>query len=410
MTFRIACIFLTLALGIPAVAQEARLLPASDKDFRVSGQIMTLRDGVTRAEGMAGEDAAVFMPARGEPVSSGLQAPQNDSRSYTLRVAARELASGVSLPLTAPGAIVRLAPVPGSGGRTLQGDDIQIRQGPWVLEGREAARDLASGPELAAAAPVFSADTVALRLSDRIVAGEAVLQVRESALLRGGRYHIHVFEADSPVRARIGADSPLFALGEAMSAEGRIEGMNGVRLSRVEGVLISPDGQRRPVQWTPGEDGTFASALRLPRQQAGGAGLWELEAQLEGRGENGPVRRDVRLAFDVVAPTARLNGHTEVVRQADGWRLLVGVDVASPGRYELRAGLDRQGTAHSARWLEAGRHVMELTFPGALPQRALLRDVRLIDQSRMALLHVQSDGVAVSADDADHLPGPRLGL
>jgi hypothetical protein len=411
MSFRLILLMMVLALALPVMADEARLMPVGDGDFAVSGNLSQVRDDVRPAAGVQGEPASVFMPARGESVSTALSAPENDSRSYSLTVTARELSAGVSLPLSASGAVLRIVPEAGGGARLLQVDDVMIRQGAWDLQGRAAARDLARGEELSQAAPVFGADTLAMRLSDRVGAGEAVLQVREAALLRGGRYQLHVFEPESPVRARLSAERPIAALGQEFAAGGQLMGAAGLAVERVQGDLISPDGRRIPVDWEAADGEDFGTRLALPRTGANSRGLWELEARLEGAGPQGPVRRDVRVAFEMVAPTARLNGAAAVAPSAEGWTVRVAVDVASPGRYEVRATLPDVGTAHAASWLEPGRQELVLQFPGSLPRQAVLEDLRLVDQSRVALLHVQQEGLAIGNQrDRDILPEARAGL
>jgi hypothetical protein len=411
MSFRSILLIMVLTLALPVMADEARLMPLGEGDFSVSGNLSQVRDDVRPAAGVQGEPAAVFMPARGETVTTALSAPESDSRSYSLTVTARELSAGVRLPLSASGAVLRMVPEAGGGARLLHIDDVTVRQGAWELQGRAAARDLARGEDLRQAAPVFGNDTLAMRLSDRIGAGEAVLQVREAALLRGGRYQLHVFEPESPVRARLGAERPIAALGQAFTAGGQLMGAADLTVERVQGDLVSPDGRRIPVDWSATDGDDFDTRLVLPRTAAESRGLWELEARVEGAGQQGAVRRDVRVAFEMVAPTARLSGAAAVAPSAEGWTVRVAVDVASPGRYEVRATLPDVGTAHAASWLEPGRQTLLLQFPGSMPRQAVLQDLRLVDQSRVALLHVQQEGLAIGNQrDQDILPELRVGL
>lgn len=234
-----------------------------------------------------------------------------------------------------------------------------------------------------------------MRLSNRIGAGEAVLSVRDEALMRGGRYRVHVFEPESAVVGRASADRPLISLGGRFSADAGLVGVEGLQMRAVDAELRSPDGERFPVRLQMDRDGRVSGNLNLPRVQSSDDGLWELAATLEGEGPQGAIRRDVRVAFAGVAPTARLDGRAVVAEQRGEWQVHVGVQVRTPGRYEVRATLPSAGTAHTARWLEAGRHELSLAFPGELPDSATLRNLRLTDQSRMSVLHAQSAGIAI---------------
>ncbi|WP_406672081.1 DUF4785 domain-containing protein [Natronospira sp.] len=385
---RILTVMVVASLPVAAAAEQVRLLPPASDDFQGSVRTTQMAQVSERPEGPRGEAASIFMPASdGKIHSGGLQAPEGESRSYRLEVSAARLADGVSLPLSAAGAVVRLSPVGSSGARQLQGRDVEIRQGPWALQGRAVARELAGAEHQQAAREVFGPDTLAFRLDRRIAAGEATLQVRREALMRGGRYQVHVFEPESPAVGVISASQPLVSLGESLSAEAGVAGLRNLKVESVEAWLHSPSGERMRVD--------DLSTVTLPRLSAVEPGLWELEGRIQARGPDGPVRRDVRVAFEGVPPTARLDGRIALERERGEWRLRLGVEVGTAGRYELRASLPGAGTAHAARWLEPGAHELVLSFPGEPPRDAVLRDLRLVDQSRMAMLHVQDQGIQI---------------
>ncbi len=85
-------------------------------------------------------------------------------------------------------------------------------------------------------------------------------------------------------------------------------------------------------------------------------------------------------------------------------RVALGVEVAAPGRYDVRGvvyGRDATGQARplalaqSAAWLDAGRGELALDVDAGLIAKSglaapfELRDVRLMDQGRMGLLQRQ---------------------
>ena len=87
----------------------------------------------------------------------------------------------------------------------------------------------------------------------------------------------------------------------------------------------------------------------------------------------------------------------------------LGVDVAGPGRYEVRGivyGTDRAGNlvpfaaAHSAAWLDAAGSLTLTVEPKLLREAGVrapfeIRDLRLLDQGRMGVLHRQARGIEI---------------
>ncbi len=107
---------------------------------------------------------------------------------------------------------------------------------------------------------------------------------------------------------------------------------------------------------------------------------------------------------------ARFSGSVDVDR-AGGLGLRLGVESASASRYEARGvlyataadgALRPVGIAHAAAWLEAGDGSLELTFDRTLLAESglgapfELRDLRLVDQVSMGLLHRQERAMAIS--------------
>jgi len=137
-----------------------------------------------------------------------------------------------------------------------------------------------------------------------------------------------------------------------------------------------------------------------------GAGDTALLAGGEHRGLT--AVRSVRVPFAVAAPTARLTGEADVVSVGEavvGLRIELLVEVSVAGRYEVRGVL--WGTAadgarkplaavHAGDWIEPGRAVLAIEVPrdqlgaGDLGAPWELRDLRLLDQGRMGLLHRQA--------------------
>ena len=136
--------------------------------------------------------------------------------------------------------------------------------------------------------------------------------------------------------------------------------------------------------------------------------MWEVHLTADAEVDGVVVRRNTRTAFQVAVPTARFNGDVDINANRDSVFASLGVDVAEAGRYEARAILfatDKAGemrpvsVAHQATVIEAGNGILELEFDFASIEAAglaapyELRDLRLIHQNSMSILHRQKSAV-----------------
>ena len=120
------------------------------------------------------------------------------------------------------------------------------------------------------------------------------------------------------------------------------------------------------------------------------------------------VQRNAKTSFSYSRPNAKLTQTVDIARATGSdntLRLSFGIDAVSSGRFELRGtlyGTDIEDKkvpimfANSAGWREAGTSTLDLTFDlskvsnSSVGKPFEIRDLRLLDQSRMMLLHRQS--------------------
>ena len=154
--------------------------------------------------------------------------------------------------------------------------------------------------------------------------------------------------------------------------------------------------------------GVWRASAPLTGAAAPGA-LWEVEVTARGEQAGRTVLRGVRTAFAVAAPTARFTGLATPRGDAGRPAVTLEVETAAAGRYEARRpfATDARGelkpaaVAHAAAWLEPGRGRIELAFDSATLAGAGLgapfevRDLQLLDQGRMGLLHRQARGLVL---------------
>jgi len=401
-----------LLLALPGTLRgdAIELLPAAPTDLVAT----RITSAPAVAGGAVARQTVAVSWALAPDAALDLSSPafEASSREHWFHVAAGELAAGVALEVGSAGAIVRLSPL----GDEARGDVAALAVDPRELEivdaqgvrhrrGEGLAR-LADEAALDASGVDFPAGTSAFRLRAELGDGPFTL-VAPRLAGSSGRFLVHVFEPESAVRLTLATDRPSYLAGErievavALGADSRAFGLVGV-----DGAIAAPDGRRIPLRFVAAKAGAGWSATAVLPESVASArpGLWSLEVAARGADGARVVRRNARTAFGLAAPTGRLTGEARR-RAKDGLGLAFGVEIAAPGRYELRAvlyGRDRAGELRpaavldSAAWLEPGRRELELVADRAtLDAIALegpweLGDLRLVDQTRMGLLHRQA--------------------
>ncbi len=288
-----------------------------------------------------------------------------ESREHWLRATGADLAAGVPLYTLAPGALVRINPAPGAtvADRPIQADALVVlnEKGNALARGAGLQR-LASAEQLAAAGTPFPEGTLAFRLAPEAGSGKLTLRLEN----RGAdeAFVIHVLDAGSPTMLRLGSDRTAYLDGETLVAEI--------------------------------EAGSGGTRLRLD----------EVTGFVTGR----HFVRNARTAFACALPTARLTGMGELAAgKAGRLEVRLGVETASPGRYEVRGVLFGTGTdgalkpmaaAHTAAWLDGGGTLAlafdsEMLAASRLTPPYELRELELRDQGRMGLLEKRARGLVL---------------
>lgn len=319
-----------------------------------------------------------------------------ESREFWTTVEGEELAKGFRFMTTAPGALIRLSPVTSgkSGGHLdLSGLRLEIAGRSYSRE--QAIAVLADAGALKQAGAEFPEGTVAFRVRSELGFGPTRLILPKAS----GRVLVHVFEPDSPIVLSLSA-SPFVASDGVLSLAGEWQGLSKAgRIGQLAGLITAPDGFSREFELK-AQGSHFSGTIELGAERGGGEGLWE--AHLFGfiATPEGDIRRDVRTAFSVSRPSARLLGPVD--RREDGQALIFApsVEVALPGRYELRAVITGTGSdgqehalavSHAALWLETGVGEIPLRVEKAHLTRSgmtapyYLRDLRLIRQGDLNL-------------------------
>ena len=215
---------------------------------------------------------------------------------------------------------------------------------------------------------------------------------------------MHVLDAGSDLDLSLTTLASDYLHGQQLVVETRLAG--GKLEMEVDGFVTSPAGRAWPLTFAAAGKGVYRAALDLDALEAPAPGLWEVHVRGHGTAAAGPILRSARVAFNVAVPSARFDG-AAALDPGDALGVRLGVETANPGRYEVRGvlygthpGGDLQpiAVAHSAAYLAAGHGALELAFDRALVAASGLRapfevrDLRLVDQGNMGLLHRQDAG------------------
>jgi hypothetical protein len=416
----ILTLVLALALPLVALAQRVELLPPVAGDL--TAERLYASPGLKSALPAAAPDLERQPLAFAWPVDAQAELAASrpfvaESREFWFQVDGRELAAGVILPVTAPAAVVRVNPLPGSAAaRPLAAASLSlIDAGGELHRGSSGMEQLATAEQLRAAGAAFPEGTVAFRIAERLGAGDFVLRAAADAVTPQARYVIHVLDRGSAVLLRLSTDQTAYLHGgrlvvkAAMTDAGR-----ALALDEITAFVTSPAGRGWPVVLRPAGDGSYRGSLTLDgsgEAAARGDGLWEVQVSASGERGGQTLARAARTAFSAAAPTARWLGAAPAAAGERGsLAVRFEIETATAGRYEVRGvlyGSDRSGelrpaaVAHAAAWLEAGQGGLTLAFDPAFASAAGLsapfeiRDLRLIDQGRMGLLQRQERGVVI---------------
>lgn len=327
----------------------------------------------------------------------GLSGYSSESRQYWLDHTAGELARGIELPLSAPGALIRISVLNDARATGLSHDRVQLRMNGQALDTGKSVDFAVSGSDLQAARMPVPDDTLAFRLDESAGAGLLSLTV-SSGLPPRTPVVVHVFEPGSEAVARLSVPRLHYLAGEQITLRFDLEHAGrAIEPRTIQAVLTSPDLEDTLLLESGRDTGELTA--RLPESLAVTPGQpWEARVYIETEAGGMKVLRDVQVAFNAAVPVARFNG--DVARAAaDHPAIEIGVEAAQSGRFQLSGilyGTDHSGglrpvaMAHGAVWLEPGRHLLPLGFEdvdlGGIGAPWEIRDLRLTDQGRMGLM------------------------
>ncbi len=319
------------------------------------------------------------------------------SDEYWFEVTGEQLNSGVDLAITTPGALIRLS------GKKVKGEfapaaiaidpeQIELSKGNNTLS---QAIEQTVSQEALATANIFP-NSSAIKLNKAIGKGDFKLKVKQK-LAANQRYIVNVKEKGSEHKLNLALPKQSYIQGETVSFDAAISNSKGALANVTNHAYVKmPSGEKRTVNFTQ-VNGKYQVAVPNSLLATKRGELYELHIESKANDNGLTIRRNAKVAFAVAKPTARIQG--ELTMRSSG--ATVSLEVASEGRYEVSGlvyGTDSTGKqvpmmlSRSAYYLTPGEHNIELRFDNNIMKNSglnapyTLKNIRLMDQSRMALI------------------------
>ncbi len=342
------------------------------------------------------------LPA-GEIITFSEEGAQQSSRQYYFQVGDAELKNGVEFSTTSLNAVIRISPVAVKGVAPLSKTLLRVFKGNQEYSDTRGLNSLVSSDSLNRNGARFVEGTVAFKMDPSLGFGNFKLQSSDAK----GSYILYVYEPNSEwvLNAKTGRSN--YLAGDVLSLETQMNrGADAQVFTKLSGFVTSPAGDSIDLSFT-SRKGLSNGKLTLPILNTMPRGLWEAHLFTASEVDGVTVYRDLRTAFAVSFATAKLSGDVQLNPAGN---LLMGLDIASEGRYQLSGvlyGTDMRGKLgvvarlDSANWFAAGAASMELKL-GLYDNRAFnhpyeVRYLQLKDQSRLGVLETRQRALSIPA-------------
>lgn len=322
------------------------------------------------------------------------------SNEYWFPVSGKQLSQGVELDISHPGALVRLTALVKNAKRATIVNPRELEIYKDFEKQEEAMESLITEKQISSAT-IFQGAS-AFRFNPK--AGTGRFELRSSQrLMDDDQYIVNVKEKGSPKVLHMATSNLTLFAGEQFHFSALIkEEKNAIPDAQYEAHLVSPNGQLHNLSIFENDDGRWQTLLPSQVQSLAPGELHELYLNVTAGEEGERVRRTAKLPFSIAAPTAKFENIIPVM--TGGVAATINLNVANEGRYGLRGtiyGTDTEGKlrsimrSHSAYWLTAGGQSIDLAYDESILEKSnlqppyKLKDLVLIDQGKLAVLHKQ---------------------
>lgn len=401
---------LSLIGSTTSACSEAQMLAAGRP---VLGDLVPTRLAVPTGTEIAAHATVPLAQVRtldpDRPLAMRPEPKPDRSRRFWKVIPGSALHDGIDLRTTAPGATISLRPR----GETRDGTGIDpnglvlVDPSGVAHSGTEAMHTSVAWDEMRAGSTPFLPGTSAFRLDPELDAG--TWTIRCDAPLGTDDILVHVVEPDSDLELTVKTDATTYLAGHTVviDVEAR-QDATAVEIDHATARTRSPAGDEIEVALVPDGRGRLRGRLVPEELQAVPGVPWLVEIEASIVTDDGLAQRNARVSFGYGVASAAFDGRVTFDEGPRGSPVAtLGLQVVAPGRYAVAAtvwGADAFGNGQpiglvqSAAWLDPDDDGIELPLGDLLDGTGAqieLRDLQLVDQSRVALLHRQALGATL---------------
>lgn len=340
----------------------------------------------------------------------GAQSQSESSKEFWMEVSGSDFNEGVSLKMGSNHALVRISPMNRASAMPALADLVLVNEEGRSFSNGSGLNPLLDSDQLSnSKVAIFTEGTSVFEVAANVGSGEVLLFADNINYDDNASYLVHVRENESDVVLNAQTSRQTYLAGQTLEVNASMfAGKAAMNFENLTGELIAPSGQTWPLNFANNQ----ASMVLPDGSQHPALGLWEVRVTATASHKDSVVRRDLRTAFAVGEATARLQGSAEITSTDAHLSAALDLEVVAAGRFEVRGllyGHNEAGSlvplavGHSADWLEPGAGSITLSFEKQLIEESglqapfVVRDLRLIHQNRMSLIHHQREGFAFPA-------------
>lgn len=353
-----------------------------------------------------------------KPISFKAKGYTSISDEYWFEATGKQLKAGVELAISAPGALVRLSGKQAKDIHSAQTKGIDPNSVQLFKNNKKLSSPFSQkvSQQEFATANIFP-NSSAMKLNKDLGKGAFTLKVNDY-LDDNQRYIVNVKEKNAEYKLHLSLPKQSYMQGQKINVTSQLKATSTNKAVLIQGrpvaYIKTPSGERKSLNFTEnGNQFQFTVPTNLTSAKRGQ--LYELYVETENSTDGLKVKRNAKVAFAVAQPTARIqtvaklnqdsvsiNKNEAMMKKASIPNFVdINLQVASEGRYEVSAMIygttDKKLSlpfmlSRSAYYLTPGEHTVKLQLDSNIIESSglktpyIVKNVRLMDQSRMALL------------------------
>ncbi|WP_392536853.1 DUF4785 domain-containing protein [Legionella sp. 227] len=290
------------------------------------------------------------------------------SYSYTQKITATQLKHGITLPIHAPEAVLRIVPLQ----KNKSVPALEIKSANSKFMSLKDASSLYSQDDAVDESLKIGSHQTLLQLKPELGTGNLIIKSKHlDPSSDADHYLIHVFEKYSLIYLHIEPSALQYQYGDQFNALITLkDNITSYPVDDINASLIGPDNQRIPLEIKEVKRNQFKTSTLLSSDENSHGGNWYIEVEVSSElDDNTPTYRSGRAAFSYSVPSASLVNIKKV--SSKPLTLAATVDVATASRYALQGILYKKNskgedipveTAQSAQWLVPGKQTIKFSF------------------------------------------------